>query len=53
MNHGYFIMSLNYTLPYDYLEIDLKLYVENMNSTYTNTIKVIIILINTNTKMIL
>ena len=47
-------MKLNYTVPYDYLEVDIKMYVENMeNSTDTSKINEIRIALNTNTKMLL
>jgi hypothetical protein len=39
INHGDISMKLNYTVPYDYLEVDIKMYVENMeNSTDTSKI---------------
>jgi hypothetical protein len=54
INHGDISMKLNYTVPYDYLEVDIKMYVENMeNSTDTSKINEIRIALNTNTKMLL
>lgn len=54
INHGDFALKLNYTVPYDYVEVDLVLYVENIeNSKDTSRVSEIRILLNTNTKMVL